>query len=76
MRICFCKAKYQKTYGYPYGDAAFTRKELQEMYLKKFKCQDVLEINAEGNEAELLNAYRCVQTRLNEVYSQLFWDSM
>ncbi len=46
------------------------------MYLKKFKCQDVLEINAEGNEAELLNAYRCVQTRLNEVYSQLFWDSM
>lgn len=76
MRICFCKAKYQKTYGYPYDNTAFTRKELQELYLKEFKCQDVLEINAEGNEAAFFVVYRYVQRRLNEIYVDMFLDSL
>ena len=75
MRICFCKAEYQKKYGYPYDDTPFSRKELQELYLKKFKCQDVLEINAEENEGEILRAYKYVQNRLNERCIDSFWEN-
>lgn len=75
MRICFCKAEYQKKYGYPYDDTPFSRKELQELYLKKFKCQDVLEINAEENEGEILRAYKYVQNRLNERYIDSLWEN-
>lgn len=76
MRICFCKAKYQKTYGYPYEDATFTMKELQEMFLKEFKSQRVLGINVEEGESAYFDAYEFVQRRLREIDSERFWDSL
>lgn len=75
-KIRICKAEYQRMYGYPYENICFTRKELQELYLKEYKCQKVLEINMEKNEKEYFETYKFVQKRLKEVYFSAFWDSL
>lgn len=75
MRICFCKAEYQRKYGYSYDNTPFTRKELQELYLREFKCQKVLEVNVEEDETEYILAHKYIQRRLNEIYVDAFWDS-
>lgn len=41
LRIMLINAPYQKKYGYPYVRISqFTRRELQEMFLKKFKFEE------------------------------------
>lgn len=74
MRICYCKWEYQKKYGYDFDSVAFSRKELQELYLKEFKCQRVLEIKAE--ERDYFETYKYIQKRLNEIYTDIFWASL
>lgn len=76
MRICYCKAKYQKMYGYPYEDTAFTMKELREMFLKEFKSQRVLGIDVEEGEKAYFDAYEFAQRRLREIDTERFWDSL
>lgn len=74
MRICFCKAEYQRKYGYPYDNTSFTRKELQELFLREFKCRKALDV--EENETDYILAHKYIRRRLNEIYANLFWDSL
>ncbi len=51
FRITVICAPWQKRYGYPYADInLFTRKELQEMFLKKFKFMDMINFDEEFEE--------------------------
>lgn len=53
MRISLAAANYQKQYGYPYESCLrFSRRELQEMYLKEYRWERLpgaLEGKSEGN---------------------------
>lgn len=43
FRICLANAPWQKKYGYPYVSlSGFTRRELQEMFLKRFRAESML----------------------------------
>jgi len=44
MRIMLINAPWQKEYGYPYVDILdFSKREIQEMFLKKFRFEDAIE---------------------------------
>lgn len=68
FRICLAKGPWQKKYGYPYvSSLQFSRRELQEMFLKKFRFEENLVF--ESNELE--NIYmKWRQKWMNEI----LWD--
>lgn len=54
MRIMLLALPYQKKYGYPYMELSdFTRSELQELFLKKFRFNEQLEVSSEKETLEL-----------------------
>ncbi len=65
FRISLLCSPYQKMYGYTYESCMkFSRKELQEMFLKKFRFQENLQFE---NEYDKITYYRCV-------YELMRWD--
>ena len=45
MRLCLIDGPFQKEYGYPYVSCLdFTRRELQEMFLKEFRWEKLQEM--------------------------------
>lgn len=74
MRICISRWEYQRKFGYLYEDVSFTRKELQELFLKNFKCESVLGV--EGNRGDYIEGCMYLKRRLNKLYIELFWDEL
>ncbi len=53
FRISLANAPYQKKYGYPYvGLSGFTRRELQEMFIKKFRMEAEISFHGVRDELE------------------------
>lgn len=51
MRICLIQGPYQRIYNYPYvGCLNFSRRELQEMFLKDFKWEENCDIGSRKSE--------------------------
>ena len=49
MRICLAAGSFQKKYGYPYlNSLSFSRRELQEMFLKGFRFDELVELDGRG----------------------------
>ncbi len=77
FRMMIIDAPWQRKYGYPYVNIAkFSKKELQELFLKKFRFEDLLEFNSEKEELyyriELLNMFRrrlCENRMLEVLYN-------
>jgi hypothetical protein len=69
FRISVTNSLFQKKYGYTYEDCMmFSRKELQEMFLKEFRFQKKLRFAQERDRtAYFLRTYRRVMNRLWEV---------
>lgn len=68
FRICLVKGPWQRKYGYPYVNSLeFSRRELQEMFLKKFRFEQNLVFESQ----ELENVYmKWRQKWMN----QILWD--
>lgn len=68
FRICLVKGPWQKKYGYPYVNSLkFSRRELQEMFVKKFRFEQNLVFESQ----ELENVYmKWRQKWMN----QILWD--
>lgn len=63
FRMMIIDAPWQRKYGYSYVSMAkFSRRELQELFLKKFRYEDLLEFNNEKEKliyrVGLLNMFR------------------
>lgn len=57
LRLMLINAPWQKKYGYPYEKASrFSLRELQEMFLKEFRFEKMIEYN--GKESEMVWNYR------------------
>lgn len=84
MRIMLINAPWQKVYGYPYVKILdFSRRELQEMFLKKFRFEDALEfVNPNAKLAFYIWLQRLIQTvklqtvRMLAVKEEIMQDSM
>lgn len=70
LRIMLINAPWQKEYGYPYEKAArFSRKELQELFLKEFRFEKMIAYR--GKEPELEVRYKqqlAIMDRLRRVW--------
>ena len=71
MRIMIYNAPFQRKYGYPYVELAqFSRRELQEMFLKPFRYESLLE----SNENKELEIQKAIGNSLQEIrMRELFW---
>lgn len=68
FRISLISRSYQKRYGYTYEDSMrFSRKELQEMFLKPFRFQEELKIS---NEKERAKYYQ----KVYEIIRWILWE--
>lgn len=68
FRICLVKGPWQRKYGYPYVNSLeFSRRELQEMFLKKFRFEQNLVFESQ----ELENVYMKWRQRW---MNQILWD--
>jgi len=69
LKIMVFEAPWQREYGYPYVELTqFSRKELQEMFLKKFRFQN-LTAESTDNKAEI-NVQKFLRNWLQEVRMQ------
>lgn len=68
FRISILSAPYQKKYGYVYEDCLqFSRNELQNMFLKKFRFQKSLQFNTDANRIKYyLHVYDILRRQLWE----------
>ena len=67
FRVCLISSAYQKKYGYMYENCLrFSRRELQEMFLKKFRFQDLMNLNVEDETTYYLCAYASLKQQLWE----------
>lgn len=78
FRIMLINAPWQRKYGYPYVEiSSFSRRELQEMFLKEFRYEDRMEYNGPKSKLDsdirLLNEIRI---RLRKVKMLEILDSM
>ncbi|MDE7431717.1 MAG: hypothetical protein K2N34_07380, partial [Lachnospiraceae bacterium] len=60
IRICLIQGIYQKQYGYPYVSCLeFTRRELQEMFLKSFRWEKIPKIAEKMTENRIRYMHAC-----------------
>lgn len=76
MRLMIMNAPWQKKYGYPYVEALqFTRKELQEMFSKKFRFEYLMELSEKDElyfkiESQKVMRSRLRRLRMLEIFGQ------
>ena len=62
MRICIAAASYQKFYGYPYVSCTdFSRRELQEMFLKDFRWEMLPDADRGKDEESIWNMQKRIR---------------
>ena len=65
MRICIINCSYQKKYGYPYVRSKnFSRRELQEMFLRDFRWEQSLHEKKGRNRELIWEVQKCTRRRL------------
>lgn len=69
FRVCLVSSAYQKKYGYVYENCLrFSRSELQEMFLKKFRFQDLMQLKTDMDK---ITYYLCAYALLR----QQMWEA-
>lgn len=78
FRICLVSSAYQKKYGYMYENCLkFSRRELQEMFLKKFRFQNLIQFHTDKDKAMYyLCAYALLWQQLWEVRKHMVLDDI
>lgn len=78
FRVLLVGAPYQKKYGYIYENCLkFSRAELQEMYLKKFRFQNLPKFETETDKVTyFLCAYDCLRQQLWETRKHMILDDI
>lgn len=65
MRICLLTSAFQKKYGYPFMSLLdFSRRELQEMFLKEFLWEKIPEVVAEKDETSFYFTQGVIREKL------------
>ncbi len=75
MRIMIINAPWQREYGYPYVEMAqFSRRELQEMFLKQFRFEDLTKTDTDG--VVKIRMQKIIRAYLQEVRMQTAYRDM
>lgn len=65
MRISLIQSLYQRKYGYPYVSCTeFSRRELQEMFLKRFRWEKIQGVGGTKTVLDVQNIYRLIARQL------------
>ncbi|MCM1237314.1 MAG: sulfotransferase [Ruminococcus flavefaciens] len=78
FRISLISSVYQKKYGYTYADyTQFTRKELQEMFLKEFRFQKEIQfVQQKDRMTYFFQTYHLLRCQLWEMRRHMMWDDI
>ena len=59
LRVMLIQTLWQRSYGYPYLELKqFSRRELQEMFLKGFRFDELVELDGRGLDLDLQHRIR------------------
>ncbi len=76
LRVSIASSHYQNVWGYPYEDCLkFTRRELQEMFLKGFLAESKME-SAEQLERDKSTVQEAMQKFIRGMYYQAYYNQL